>query len=141
MSPEEPDSQRDLRVTVELGVVLPVTKDGFGNVKPRIVLSGLDPFGDVDRQISAGLETAVKAFARIDGSLDQVLSEILAPVTGQPGFKDRLEINEKDVRTAKGNIRRIADKVKSMDAEITAALTKLGLERASTKKEPPGGSS
>lgn len=141
MSPEEPDSQRDLRVTVELGLVLPVTKDGYGNVKPRIVLSGLDPFGDVEKQISVGLETAVKAFVRIDESLDQVLSELLAPVTGQPGFKDRLELSEKDVKTAKGNIRRIADKVKSMDAEVAAALAKLGLERAPAKKEPTGGSS
>lgn len=125
MNPEEPDSQKDLRVTVELGLVLPVSKDGFGNVKPRLVLSGLDPFGDVDRQITVGLETAVKAFARIDESLDQVLSELLAPVTGQPGFKDRLEVNEKDVSTAKGNIRRMADKVKQLDTQLAAAISEL----------------
>lgn len=129
MNPEDLDSQKDLRVTVELGLVLPVTKDGFGNVKPRIVLSGIDPFGDVDKQISLGLETAVKAFARIDGSLDQVLSEILAPVTGQPGFKDRLEVAEKDVTTAKGNIRRTAEKVKSMDADLKRAISALGLDK------------
>lgn len=136
MSPEEQDSQRDLRVTVELGLVLPVTKDGYGNVKPRIVLSGLDPSGDVEKQISTGLETAVRAFVRIDESLDQVLSELLAPVTGQPGFKDRLEISEKDITTAKGNIRRMAAKVKELDSDLKAALDKLGI-----KKGGQGGSS
>jgi hypothetical protein len=112
----------DLRVTVELGVVLPVTKDGFGNVKPRIMLSDIDPNGDVERQITVGLDTAVRAFARIDEALDQVLSELLAPVTGQPGFKDRLELAERDVSTAKGNIKRMAEKVKSMDADLKRAI-------------------
>lgn len=126
MSPEEQDSQKDLRVTVELGLVLPVTKDGYGNVKPRIVLSGLDPAGDIEKQITTGLNTAVRAFARIDESLDQVLSEILAPVTGQPGFKDRLEVMEKDLATAKGNIRRMAEKVKSMDGDLKKTLEARG---------------
>lgn len=136
MSSEELDSQKDLRVTVELGIVLPVSKDGFGNVKPRVVLSGIDPFGDVDHQITVGLNTAVKAFARIDESLDQVLSELLAPVTGQPGFKDRLEVNEKDVSVAKGNIRRMADKVKQLDQELKQAI----LELDSVKKGKVRGS-
>jgi hypothetical protein len=131
-----PDDQR-LLVTVALGVTLPVTD--FGNVKPMVTIANIDPAGDVALQIKTALNTAERAFVEIDGHLDQVLSEILSPVTGRPGFKARLETMEAkmaSLETVKKNVRRIADKLKEVDAVVgDLASKKIAGARDGSQKE------
>lgn len=110
----------DLRVTVELGLTLPVTQ--FGSVKPRITISGLDPSrGDVDDQIRIGLVTAVRAFAAINGDMDTIVSQILAPETAVPGMRDRVEAVETYRETARRNFKGIQSRL-NRDTELVKAL-------------------
>ncbi len=107
-------------VSVTLGYTLPVTD--FGNVKPSITISNIDPSQDVPSQVRAGIEVGNQAFLEIDKHLDLVLSQILSPSLGKPGFKDRLDDLEKYAETVKRNFKNLQAKLKAQDAQIAEAL-------------------
>lgn len=112
--------ENKLGVTVELGVTLSVGDMGF--VKPTIKIEHIDPDGDVDDQIRRAMVTAVKAFAEIDGQLEVVVSELLAPATGMPSFKGRMELVEGNLDTARTNIQKIAAKIRDLDKKVSEAV-------------------
>ncbi len=78
-------------VTVKLGLTVPHPTIEYANVKPELELRDIDPAGDVGEQIRVGLETAARAFVEIDGQMETVLAEIMAPETGVRGVRVRLD--------------------------------------------------
>lgn len=76
---------------MKLGLKIPVPGVDYSNVDVEVAINGIDPEGDVDAQITASLETASQAFVRLDENVEVALSEILAPETGVPGYRERLE--------------------------------------------------
>lgn len=113
-----------MRVSVELGCTLPFDVKGFGNVKPLITISDIDPEADVDKQIEMGIEVAKKAFVRIDEQLDIVISELIA-TDGAPGYRQKVETIEKDVH-----------KMMTSFTNLLSALSRKGIvEAVSAKKE------
>lgn len=122
-----------LLVSVTLGVTLPVTE--FGNIRPSITIANLDPSADVSEQIKSGIETGVKAMVEIDKNLDVIISQILAPETGKPGFKDRLADVEQYVAITKKNFKNLQVKLKENSALIQALEAKVGINGSGVEKE------
>lgn len=124
----QPDARRQaaddasdprLSVTVELGMTLPVTD--YGNVRPRVTINNIDPYGDVDEQVSVALKTATRAFGLVDGEMINVISNILAPETGLPGFRERLEAVETGMRNlnvARENLKRVVSRLKELGERV-----------------------
>ena len=79
-----------MEVSVHLGLKMPVPGVDFSNIEVMVMVSGIDPEGDVDAQLTASLETATQAFVRLDENVEVALTEILAPETGVPGYRERL---------------------------------------------------
>lgn len=119
---------RGLKVTVELGATLPFGDHGF--VKPTIKIDGLNPdSAQLEQDIIDGINTAQHAMVAIDEQLEVTISQLLAPATGQPGARDRLEKLEKSMSTATENIRRIATRLKEVAPAVAPAV------KARSKKE------
>ena len=117
----------DLRVNVELGATLPFDAGGgFGNVKPVISISGIDPEADVEKQIELGIEVAKKAFVRIDEQLDISVSEILS-TDGVPGYRQKVDLIERDVKALRTTME-----------NLLGALTRKGLVEAVSGKKDEG---
>lgn len=114
-------------VTIELGATLPFAD--YGNVKPLIRIEGIDPEGDVEEQIKQGVEVSQRAFARINEQLDVSVSEIIAPDTGKPGYRQKVETLESSLKEVikvqnkimkalkDADIKPLADKVNGKESE------------------------
>jgi hypothetical protein len=115
--------ENKLRVTVSLGATMPF--GDFGNVRPHIEISGIDPYGDVEQQINDGLATGVRAFARIDEELEVIITQLISPVAGKPGIRDRVERLENSLNTVKESNRKIIERLRDAGIiETTAAAVK-----------------
>ena len=113
-----------LLVSVELGATLP-TGD-FANIRPLIRIDNIDPSGDVDRQLALGLETAARAIAEIDGQLDVVVSEIISPESGRPGYRARVDALESQVQQASVALRKLMERLR--DTGVLSATTTAVME-------------
>lgn len=113
------EDQKRLTVSVGLGITLPVGE--YGNTKPTIYINDIDPAKDITAQITTGIETGIRALVEIDNNLEVVLSQILAPETGIPAFKDRLKDVEAYQKTTKSNMKSLQVRLKD-DKEIVAGL-------------------
>ncbi len=90
-------------VTVHLGLKMPVPGVQYSIVDVDVTLAGIDPEGDVEAQITTSLETATQAFVALDKNVEVALTEILAPETGVPGYRERLgEVEGLVAKLAKG---------------------------------------
>ncbi len=69
---------------------MPVPGVDYSNVEVSVTVAGIDPEGDVDAQLTKALETASQAFVALDKNVEVALTEILAPETGVPGYRERL---------------------------------------------------
>jgi len=105
------------RVSVELALTLPIPGVDYGMVKPAIRLDNIDPTGDVEAQISVGLETAARALARLDEHMEIAIHDMLAPETGAPGYRDRLASVE---RMQASIVERLNEVVRRLKAAGTA---------------------
>ena len=110
----------DLRVSVELGGTFPFPGERFGNVKPNLVIHGIDPEGDVDAQIELALVTGEKGWAAIDEQLVVVISNLIAPHVGQPGIPAQLKEMQAKLATNTENIKRMADHLRTLGPTIAA---------------------
>ncbi len=109
-----------LRVTVELGATMPFGEMGF--IKPLLRISNIDPDGDVKAQVQRGIGVAAEAFAEIDGELERVISDMLSPMLGKPGYSDRVEKLEQSVGVLRRNVRTIVAKIKEQEAPIAEVV-------------------
>lgn len=100
-------------LTVELGLTIQWGEMNF--IKPCITIS-IDPDGDVEAQLDRGLAAADVAFARIDGHIENVIADLIAPNAGQPGFNERVEKMEKALEIARKNIKTIKEKIDELIA-------------------------
>lgn len=123
------DEQR-LLVSVELGATIPIGET-MGFVKPSLRISNIDPAGDVAEQVRRGLAAATVAFAEIDGKLEEVIADLIAPSTGQPSIGTRTEVLERGLETVRRNIKTIADKVKEQQALLAARAQAVVTEETS----------
>ncbi len=105
-------------VSVELGATLPTGE--YANVRPLIRIDNIDPAGDVDRQVAVGLETAARALAEIDGQLDVVISELLSPESGKPGYRARVDALEDQVQRSSEALRKLM--VRLRDAGVLSQV-------------------
>ena len=78
-------------VTVHLGLKMPVPGVQYSNVEVAVTVAGIDPDGDVEAQLASAMETSTQAFVSLDQNVEVALTEILAPETGTPGYRERLE--------------------------------------------------
>ncbi len=79
-----------VEVSIHLGLKMPVPGVDYSNVEVSVTIAGLDPEGDVEAQLATALETSTRAFVRLDENVEVALTEILAPETGVPGYRERL---------------------------------------------------
>ena len=100
-------------VEIGLGVTIPV--GDYGNVKPRVSMR-IDQDGDRDSQINAALETAVQAFAAIDGHFDVIVSELISGQSGKPGYRERVDKLEEKVKDTRDALRRAAERIKELES-------------------------
>ena len=100
-----------MRVSVELGCTLPFDTTGYGNVKPLITISDIDPEADVEKQIELGIEVAKKAFVRIDEQLDVAISEIIS-TDGVPGYRQKVDLIQRDVIGMRKTVENLIDALK-----------------------------
>ena len=94
----------------------------YANVKPEIVISGIDPDGDVEAQVRVGLETASYALGEIDGQLDISLSQILSPVSGQPGFRDQVTENSALLKKVRSALRATQKRLEALEEPTAKAV-------------------
>lgn len=113
-------SDGSLRVSVELGLTLPIPGIDYSSVRPTTRIDNIDPNGDVEAQITLGLETAAKALVALDEHMEVAIHDMLAPETNAPGYRDRLTSVE---RTQAAVVERLNEVVRRMkQPEVAAAL-------------------
>lgn len=100
-------------VTVHLGLKMPVPGVQYSNVEVSVTLAGIDPEGDVDAQITSALETSTQAFVRLDENIEVALTEILAPETGVPGYRERLAGVEEVIAKLAAGFNELLPKIKT----------------------------
>lgn len=115
-----------LTIDVELGATVPVGQ--FGNVRPLLRIRGLDPAGDVAAQVALALGAGQTAWALIDDELEVVISQMVAPDAGTPGFRDRVDALEQYRETARTNFKKIAERLKAMEGRLPAAVAERAAE-------------
>jgi hypothetical protein len=103
----------DLRVSVELALTLPIPGVDYGMVKPSIRIDNIDPSGDVDAQVSLGLETGGSVLARLDEHMEIAIHDMLAPETGAPGYRERLASVEKMQSNMVSTLNEVVRRVKA----------------------------
>ena len=114
-------TRNEMKVSVAIGLTLPIPDQPYGMVKPEIRLDDIDPYGDVDMQLAVGLETAAKALVRIDEHLEIAIGQMLAPETDVAGYRERLAaIENLQVRVAE-RVNQIVKRIR--DGELAEALT------------------
>lgn len=101
----------DLRIDVDLGATLPVGQ--FGNVRPALGIKGIDPYGDVERQITVSLAAGATAFLRINDTIRELVDDKLVSEneTGT-SLSERVAALEKFEGLAKANITKLAEMVR-----------------------------
>ncbi len=119
----KPAVNKDLRVSLTLGLTIPV--ETYGSVKPSISILEIDPSGDVEAQVELALNAAVVGFAKIDENLETLLSEIIAPITNTPSMKTKLDTLDEDLKKVKRNITTIASKIRSMAETLPVAAAQV----------------
>lgn len=81
-----------LTVDVELGATIPTLE--YGNIRPLIRISGVDPNGDVESQIEIAIAGATKVFASIDDNIINFVEEAAKAVGGGLEINNRLKAVE-----------------------------------------------
>lgn len=120
-------------VTVLLGLKMPVPGVQYSMVEVAVTIAGIDPEGDVDAQITSALETSTQAFVRLDENIEVALTEILAPETGVPGYRERLGSMEEVISKLANGFNELLPKIKAhFEAEGHASA-----EDTSQKGHPP----
>lgn len=112
----DPLDPKRMTVSVELGLTIPWGEMGF--VKPRLGINDIDPASDIEKQIKQGLEIGVIAFAAIDGQLERVISDVIAPMSNQPGFTERVSKLEKGMMLTRKNLKIVADRLRQLDPKL-----------------------
>ena len=113
-------------VEIELGVTVSV--GDYGNIKPRVSMR-IDPDGDRTAQIDAALETAVQAFAAIDGQYDVIISDLISAQSNKPGYRERVDKLEEKVKDTRDVLRKVVDKIRALeDSNSLSAIEKAVLK-------------
>lgn len=123
----------DLRLNVHVGVVLPIPGLNIGVIKPDIEIQGLDPNGDVEAQVTLALEKAAYAMARMDEQLEVVMTDMLSPETGSPGYRERLEEAERSISAVKQRLNEVIVRLR----ENSQTLTQLVGSQPSPEQDAP----
>lgn len=112
-----------MRVTIELGGTFPFPgPDTFGNVRPLIRITDLDPEGDVEGQIQLALAVGEKAWVAIDDELAVKLHSMFSVHAGVPTVPEVMRAFENKLATNSENIKRIAEHVRTLTPPMAAAV-------------------
>jgi len=117
-----------LRVSITLGLTIPHPDIQFVMAKPEIRISDIDPAGDVEAQVDAALTAAGAGFARLDGKLEEVLSEILTPHSGIPSLRSQMSEFASFRASMTGRFNTLIRKLKESPELRTAATAAIQAE-------------
>lgn len=104
----------DLRISVTLGATLPTMQ--YGNIKPEITISNIDPNGNVEEQIELAIAAIKKGFESIDNHLVEFVES--SEAIQESGTKllekvDTLETKlEKMITYIRSNVKPLVDSQK-----------------------------
>jgi len=119
-----------VEVAVHLGLKMPVPGVQYSMVEVSVTVSGINPDGDVEAQLASALETSTQAFVALDQNVEVALTEILAPETGTPGYRERLTGVEELVSKLTTGFNELVPKIKDHITSGAAAAHAKGKVKA-----------
>ncbi len=118
-----------VRVNVELGLTLCINEETRAFLKPTFAILDIDTEKDVDVQIDEGIAVCIKAFAKIDEGMQEVIADEIIKMDGggMTSVSETLAKHDSDLT----KIKKLVIYTKAKLEEVTEEVKKI------VKKETP----
>ena len=101
-----------VKVSISIGVTLPIPGMDYSFIRPEISISDIDPEGDVDAQVALALGAAAVAFDKADEHLEVTIGRLLAVNAGEPTMHERVGEIEDAQRRVHETLLKVRDRLK-----------------------------